>query len=85
MKLLRITADEQLRQPLAVCTGWARAIWDWYQRPSIRQVRGRKLLREWLSPEQLAQTTRTIISRLSAATPGSDTGFARELERTSTS
>jgi hypothetical protein len=34
---------------------WARAFRDWYQRPSRSESRGRKLLREWLSPEQLAQ------------------------------
>jgi hypothetical protein len=55
MKLPRLTADDQLRQAVTVCARLARAIWDWYQRPSTRQCRGRKLFREWLSPEQLAQ------------------------------
>jgi hypothetical protein len=54
VKLLRIT-DDQLRRPLAACSRWARAFRDWYQRPSTRELRGRELLREWLSPEQLAQ------------------------------
>jgi hypothetical protein len=54
MKLLHI-ADDQLRQFLAACACWTRGIWDWYQRPSTNQLRGRKLLRDWLSPEQLAQ------------------------------
>jgi len=54
VKLLRIT-DDQLRRPLAACSRWARAFRDWYQRPSTSELRGRKLLREWLSPEQLAQ------------------------------
>jgi hypothetical protein len=33
----------------------ARAFSDWYQRPSTCELRGLKLLREWLSQEQLAQ------------------------------
>jgi hypothetical protein len=32
-----------------------RAFHEWYLRPSIREERGLKLLREWLSQEQLAQ------------------------------
>jgi hypothetical protein len=51
---LRI-ADDQLWRFLAACARWARAFRDWYRRPSTSEVRGRKLLREWLSPEQLAQ------------------------------
>jgi hypothetical protein len=54
VKLLRI-ADDQLRRLLAACLRGARAFREWYQRPSTRELRGRKLLREWLSPEQLAQ------------------------------
>jgi hypothetical protein len=54
VKLLRI-ADEQLRWLLAACSRWARALRDWHQRPSTSELRGRKLLREWLSPDQLAQ------------------------------
>jgi hypothetical protein len=54
MKVLRIS-DDQLRQFLAACPRWGRALRDWYQRPSTRELRGRMLLREWLSPEQLAQ------------------------------
>jgi len=54
VKLLRI-ADDQPRRLLAACSRGARAFRDWYQRPSTRELRGRKLLREWLSPEQLAQ------------------------------
>jgi hypothetical protein len=53
VKLLRIT-DDQFRRLLAACSRWARAFGDWYRRPSTRELRGRKLLREWLSPEQLA-------------------------------
>ena len=33
----------------------ARAFSDWYQRPSTCELRGLKLLRKWLSQEQLAQ------------------------------
>jgi hypothetical protein len=54
VKLLR-KADVQLRLLLAASSRWARAFRDWCQRPSTAQLRGRKLLREWLSPEQLAQ------------------------------
>jgi hypothetical protein len=54
VKLLRI-ADDQLRRLLAAGARWARTFRDWYQRRSTRELRGRKLLREWLSPEQLAQ------------------------------
>jgi hypothetical protein len=54
VKLLRI-ADEQLRSALAACSRLARAFREWCQRPSTNELRGRKLLREWLSPEQLAQ------------------------------
>ena len=54
MKLLHIV-DGQLRVPLGVCLHWARAFREWYQRPNTRKARGLKLLREWLTPEQLAQ------------------------------
>ena len=54
MKLLRI-ADDQFGRLLAACSRWARAFHDWCQRPGTRELRGRKLLREWLSSEQLAQ------------------------------
>lgn len=54
MKLLGI-ADHQLGQLAAASSRTARALRDWWQRPSTRELRGRKLLREWLSPEQLAQ------------------------------
>jgi hypothetical protein len=32
-----------------------RAIYEWYQRPGTKELRGQTLLREWLSPEQLLQ------------------------------
>jgi hypothetical protein len=54
VKLLRI-ADDQFGRLLGACSRWARAFHDWYQRPGTCELRGRKLLREWLSPEQLAQ------------------------------
>jgi hypothetical protein len=57
VNLLRV-ADDQLWRFLAACSRRARAFRDWYHRPSTRELRGRKLLREWLSPEQLAQYDR---------------------------
>ena len=54
VNLLRKTGD-QLRRLLPACSRWAGAFRDWYLRPSTIELRGRKLLREWLSPEQLAQ------------------------------
>jgi hypothetical protein len=47
--------DDQLWRFLGACSRWARAIRDWYQLPRKSELRGRELLREWLSPEQLAQ------------------------------
>jgi hypothetical protein len=47
--------DDQLRRFVAACARRARAFRDWYQLPRKRELRGRELLREWLSPEQLAQ------------------------------
>ena len=48
-------ANGQLQRLLAALSHLARAFRDWYQRPSTSQLRGLKLLREWLSQEQLAQ------------------------------
>ena len=48
-------AISQLRRLLAACLHLARAFRDWYQRPSTSELRGLKLLREWLSQEQLTQ------------------------------
>jgi hypothetical protein len=48
-------AGDQFSRLLAACLRWARAFRDWYQRPGTSELRGRKLLREWLSPDQLAQ------------------------------
>jgi len=48
-------AISQLRRLLAACSHLARAFRDWYQRPSTSELRGFKLLREWLSQEQLTQ------------------------------
>jgi hypothetical protein len=45
----------QLRVRLWVCLHWARTFREWYQRLGTREARGLKLLREWLSSEQLAQ------------------------------
>jgi hypothetical protein len=48
-------ANGQFRRLLAACLHLARAIRDWYLRPSTIEQRGLDLLKEWLSPEQLAQ------------------------------
>jgi hypothetical protein len=48
-------ANGQLRQLLAACLHLTRGFREWYLRPSKREQRGLKLLREWLSQEQLAQ------------------------------
>jgi len=48
-------ANGQLRRLLAACLHLARDFREWYLRASIREQRGLKLLREWLSQEQLAQ------------------------------
>jgi hypothetical protein len=48
-------ANGQLRRLLAACLHLARAFRDWYFRPRTIEQRGLKLLREWLSQEQLAQ------------------------------
>ena len=45
----------QLQRLLAACFHLARGFREWYLRPSISEQRGLKLLREWLSKEQLAQ------------------------------
>jgi hypothetical protein len=51
-------ANCQLRWLLTNATHGARAIWDWYRElghENDSEARGLRLLREWLSPEQLAQ------------------------------
>ena len=48
-------AISQLRRLIAACSHSARAFYDWYQRPGTSELRGLKLLREWLSREQLTQ------------------------------
>ena len=48
-------ANGQFRRLLATCLHLARGFREWYLRPSISEQRGLKLLREWLSQEQLAQ------------------------------
>ena len=48
-------ANGQLKRLLAALSHLARAFRDWYQRPSTSELRGLKLLREWLSQGQLAQ------------------------------
>jgi hypothetical protein len=54
VRLLGIS-DDQLWRVLAPCSRWARAFREWYQRPSISEVRGCELLTEWLSAEQFKQ------------------------------
>jgi hypothetical protein len=54
VKLLHI-ANYKIGQLFAACSGWAWEFFGWYQRPSTSNLRGRNLLRGWLSPEQLAQ------------------------------
>jgi len=44
------------RQFLTESSRWATALSDWFGEPGrAREARGLKLLKEWLSPEQLAQ------------------------------
>ena len=54
MALLHATIN-QPRRLLAACSYLARAFRAWCQRPSASELRGLKLLSEWLSHEQLAQ------------------------------
>jgi hypothetical protein len=48
-------ANDRLRRLPAACLQLARAFREWYLRPGTREQRGLKLLREWLSQQQLAQ------------------------------
>ena len=51
----------QLRWLFTGATRGAQAIWDWYRElghENDSEARGLRLLREWLSPEQLAQFIR---------------------------
>jgi hypothetical protein len=48
-------ANGQFGRLLAACLRLARSFREWYVRPSTREERGLKLLREWLSREQRAQ------------------------------
>jgi hypothetical protein len=48
-------ASGQFRRLRAACVQLARVFREWYLRPNTREQRGLKLLREWLSQEQLAQ------------------------------
>jgi hypothetical protein len=48
-------ASGQLRRLRVAIFQLARTFREWCLRPSRREQRGRKLLREWLSQEQLAQ------------------------------
>jgi hypothetical protein len=51
-------ANRQLRWLLTSATRGAQTIWDWYRElghENDSEARGLRLLREWLSPAQLAQ------------------------------
>jgi hypothetical protein len=57
VKLLRI-ATGQIRRLVTACSRWAESARDWLYDPSRineSEARGLKLLKEWLSQEQLAQ------------------------------
>ena len=57
MKLLEI-ASGKIRSFAAVCSRLARSLRDWLYDPSFMnetETRGLKLMKEWLSQEQLAQ------------------------------
>jgi hypothetical protein len=54
----------------AVCSRQAKKFIDWYRRPSRCELRGNQLLREWLSPRQLAQYERNALFEVT----GSHTG-----------
>jgi hypothetical protein len=47
-------ASCQLRRLRTACFQWARDVREWWLLQRRREERGRKLLREWLSREQLA-------------------------------
>jgi hypothetical protein len=52
------TANRQLRWLFTSATRGAQTIWDWYRElghENDSEARGLRLLREWLSPVQLAQ------------------------------
>jgi len=60
VRLLQI-ARAQIRRVLTACSGWAQGVRDWLYDPSRineSEARGLKLLKEWLSEEQLAQYER---------------------------
>jgi len=60
VRLLQI-ARAQIRRALTACSGWAQGVRDWLYDPSRineSEARGLKLLKEWLSEEQLAQYER---------------------------
>jgi len=60
VRLLQIVRG-QIRRVLTACSGWAQGVRDWLYDPSRineSEARGLKLLKEWLSEEQLAQYER---------------------------
>ena len=84
VKLLHI-ADDQIGRLFAACWRWAREFCDWYQRPSTSDLRGCKLLREWLSPEQLAQYDEHGYFEVTGCRTGKRYRKAMVWEQTSTS
>lgn len=57
MILIELLRDRIWRL-FAACSRRAKEFRDWYRRPSSSELRGHQLLREWLSPQQLAQYER---------------------------
>jgi hypothetical protein len=51
----RLLGTAHWRSFLAVSVRGAKALRDWFERKNTAETRGLTLLREWLSPEQLAQ------------------------------
>jgi hypothetical protein len=74
-QLLHAAKERLRRLPMRVRGEHAARAWFreyWYE--DDRESRGLKLLREWLSPEQLVQLKGKDISTSRAATPAGDTG-----------
>jgi hypothetical protein len=79
------TVNGQLRWLLAKALGGARSFWEWYRdlgNGNESEARGLRLLREWLSPKQLAQYQTHILTSL-AAIPASATGYGTVPKRIS--
>jgi hypothetical protein len=68
---------DRLRRIITVGASRARAFRKWYLEAGYTQaeIRGINLLKEWLSPEQLAQYQSYVILTLSAVKAASATAF----------